>query len=266
MVPNRQTESSDPVLEGKKCHSMDTGQCASWLYSRGGLCTPLICGYRHSNPISLLSPGKLRWLSAEMSLQEAQDHLCQCSMLTSCYIWVEQPSPRLLPPSRNSMELRSIHLPQPLHKPVVIPQEQAKGQTGGRDLLKSSLILRDFKGFYSHFCCTKCSPWPLNYCRLQRHSLARQDKTHPGHGNCMKSLTLFSHLLHSKAHDFWVLEVNKRSSQGFTNSVFWTAELRIYVFDLASTACLVFFSINFSFWKITRKIKKEECVTTHQCL
>lgn len=50
--------------------------------------------------------------------------------------------PRLLPPSRNSMELRCIHLLQPLQKPV-IPQEQAKGQTGGRDIAK---IFPDLKG------------------------------------------------------------------------------------------------------------------------
>lgn len=93
-------------------------------------------------PHLLLGPGKLRWLSAEMSLQEVQDHLCWCFMLASCYIWAKQPSPRLLPPSRNSMELRSIHLLQPLQKPV-IPQEEAKGQTGGRDIAK---IFPDLKG------------------------------------------------------------------------------------------------------------------------
>lgn len=86
--------------------------------------------------------GKLRGLSTEMSVQEAQDHLCQCFVLTSCYIWVKQPSLRLLPPSRNSVELRRIHLSQPVQKPV-IPQEQAKGQTGGRDIAK---IFPDLKG------------------------------------------------------------------------------------------------------------------------
>lgn len=86
--------------------------------------------------------GKLRGLSTEMSVQEAQDHLCQCFVLTSCYIWVKQPSSRLLPPPRNSVELRRIHLPQPVQKPV-IPQEQAKGQTGGRDIAK---IFPDLKG------------------------------------------------------------------------------------------------------------------------
>lgn len=121
---------------------MDSGQCASRLYGRGGLWTCLICGCRQSNRISLSGPGKLRWLSAELSLQEAQDHLCWCFMLTSCDIWAKQSSPRLLPPSRNSMELRCIHLLQPLQKPV-IPQEQAKGQTGGRDIAK---IFPDLKG------------------------------------------------------------------------------------------------------------------------
>lgn len=183
-------------------------------------------------------------------------------MLTSCSLWVKQSSPRLLP-HQETPELRRIHLPQPLQKPV-IPQEQAKGQSGGRDIAK---IFPDLKGpvlFYSHFCCTQGSPWPITYSRLQRYSLAQQDKTHSGHGNCMRSLTLFSQLLQSKPLDFWLLEVNKRTSQGFTNSVFWTSELRISVFDLASTACLVFFSMNFSFWNITRKMKKVECMTTHQ--
>lgn len=163
---------------------------------------------------------------------------------------------KALTPSRNSMELRSIHLPQ--------PQEQAKGQTGGRDIAK---IFPDLKGpvlFYSHFCCTQGSPWPKTHSRLQRYSLAQQDKTRSGHGNCMRSLILFSQLLQSKALDFWLLEVNKRTSQGFTNSIFWTSELTISVFDLASTACLVFFSMNFCFWNRTRKMKKVECMTTHQ--
>lgn len=191
-----------------------------------------------------------------MSLQEARDHLCQGFRLTSCSIWVKQSSPRLLPHQETPWSWGAFHLPQ--------PQEQAKGQTGGRDIAK---IFPDLKGpvlFYSCFCCTQGSPWPKTHSRLQRYSLAQQDKTRSGHGNCMRSLTLFSQLLQSKALDFWLLEVNKRTSQGFTNSIFWTSELTISVFDLASTACLVFFSMNFCFWNITRKMKKVECMTTHQ--
>lgn len=134
MVPNRQNESSDPVLEGKKCNSIDTGQCASWLHSRGGSVPPNLWVQAQQPHISV-EPWQAKMAQyRNVSLRGTGSFMSVFHGYRQLHLGRTTHS-KALAPSRNSMELRSIHLLQPLQKPV-IPQEQVKGQTEGRDFAK----------------------------------------------------------------------------------------------------------------------------------